>query len=110
MTIPEDIVEEIGRVLGYGSIELKPFQVACEIPRYRNRIRKLSTMCATNSQKYSFTEVHNYAFASDEQNKIDQRLTPKTPRLKNPMQDGMNSLKIQCYHFCLTILRVIFAL
>ncbi len=65
VSIKDDLVEEVGRMIGYDTITPQPPQVACtpppEDPR-RRLLRSVRRMLAAQG----FTEVYNYSFHSEE--------------------------------------------
>lgn len=66
ISVKDDLVEEVGRMVGYDSITPQPPLVATNVPpenkerAYHHRVRR---MCAAQG----FTEVYNYSFVSEEQ-------------------------------------------
>lgn len=65
VSIPDDLVEEVGRILGYDSITPQAPQTACIVPPddpRRRFLRRVREMLAAQG----FTEVHNYSFYSEE--------------------------------------------
>lgn len=85
VSIPEDIVEEVARMYGYGDIEptLPHMSIA---PPQENRLRDtLMKMKQTAAFELGFHEVHNYSFVSPELlQKLD--MTPeKHIELQNPV-------------------------
>jgi phenylalanyl-tRNA synthetase beta chain len=66
ITIKDDLVEEVGRMVGYGSITpvapLAPARVPPANPEreFQHRVREMAAA-------QGFTEVHNYSFISEEQ-------------------------------------------
>lgn len=66
VSVADDLVEEVGRMIGYDSIEAKPPSVLSTVPpdfperTYYRRVR--ATVAAQG-----FTEVYNYSFLSEEQ-------------------------------------------
>ncbi len=66
ISIPDDLVEEIGRIIGYASIPpAAPLMPVAPPPineerRYHNRLRTIAT-------QQGFTEVYNYSFISEAQ-------------------------------------------
>ncbi len=66
VTIKDDLVEEVGRMIGYGSITpvapLAPARVPPANPEreFQHRVRQMAAA-------QGFTEVHNYSFISEEQ-------------------------------------------
>ncbi|HMV37293.1 MAG TPA: phenylalanine--tRNA ligase subunit beta, partial [Turneriella sp.] len=73
ITIAEDLVEEIGRFIGYKEITIEPSLVACETPRAHNRLRELEhqlrDLCASRLQ---LNEVLSYAFQGEQDLKADE--------------------------------------
>lgn len=64
VAVPEDIVEEVGRMIGYDSIEPAPPLVPCAPtfdPPEREFLRNVKRMMAAQG----FTEVSNYSFISE---------------------------------------------
>ncbi len=65
ISIKDDLVEEVGRMIGYVSIAPRPPLVAATVPpaneerKFHHRLRDLMT-------DEGFTEVYNYSFLSDE--------------------------------------------
>jgi phenylalanyl-tRNA synthetase beta chain len=65
VSIKDDLVEEVGRIIGYDSITPRPPMVATVVPpvnqerKYHHRVRDLMV-------DQGFTEVHNYSFLSDD--------------------------------------------
>lgn len=73
ITIAEDLVEEIGRFIGYKEITIEPSLVPCETPRAQNKLRELEhrlrDLCASRLQ---LNEVLSYAFQSEQDLKADE--------------------------------------
>jgi phenylalanyl-tRNA synthetase beta chain len=65
VTIKDDLVEEVGRMIGYGNIPLQaPLSPARVPPANPNReLHEVRDMAAAQG----FTEVYNYSFVSEEQ-------------------------------------------
>ncbi len=65
ISIREDLVEEVGRMIGYGSITPAPPLIPARVPpaspdrEFRHEIRKMAAA-------QGFTEVYNYSFVSEE--------------------------------------------
>ncbi len=65
ISIKDDLVEEVGRMIGYSSIAPRPPMVAATVPpsneerRFHHRVRDLLV-------DLGFTEVYNYSFLSDD--------------------------------------------
>jgi phenylalanyl-tRNA synthetase beta chain len=71
VTIEEDLVEEIGRTIGYASIPVKPISLAVETP-IRNPLRELERKIkGFFSSSLQFHEVFNYSFSSEKESMIE---------------------------------------
>jgi phenylalanyl-tRNA synthetase beta chain len=66
VTIKDDLVEEVGRMIGYGSITPVPPLAPARVPpanpsrEFHHRVREMAV-------DQGFTEVYNYSFISEEQ-------------------------------------------
>lgn len=96
LTLPEDIVEEIGRIEGYNRCELEPVLVRCEVPQDKNRLREIEhKLRDLMSLRYHFNEVYNYAFHSEEDIALDRYYSKDEPvRLQNPIQSDIPFMRI----------------
>lgn len=92
IAMPEDIVEEIGRMVGYDSIEPKPPLVPCA-PSYdppeREFLRRTRRMVASQG----FTEVSNYSFVSEEEAKRFGLAVEDHVRVLNPIAAGQELMR-----------------
>ncbi|TGL56432.1 phenylalanine--tRNA ligase subunit beta [Leptospira ognonensis] len=71
VTIEEDLVEEIGRTIGYASIPTKPLSLAIEA-LIRNPLRELERKIkAYFSSTMQFHEVLNYSFSSEKESMME---------------------------------------
>lgn len=90
ITRAEDLVEEIGRFIGYKEIAIEPSLVACETPRAKNELRvlehELRNLCA---QRFQLNEILSYAFHSENDVKADEFFCKAGEALK--MQNALNS-------------------
>ena len=92
VAMPDDLVEEVGRMIGYESIDPKPPSVAAVVPPdsgerlYLRRLQAL--LCARG-----FTEVFNYSFLSDEQIERFGLAPEEHLRLINPIVAGQNRMR-----------------
>lgn len=94
ITIPEDLVEELGRVIGYNEITPEPLMVSCEVPARHNEIRKMEHRLRNLfSNRYGFTEVYNYAFHSADDLAMDSRHAPSGVALKNPIHKDLEFMR-----------------
>ena len=66
IAIAEDLVEEVGRMIGYDSIPPKPPLIAATVPPEDPR-RKFLRRVKNTVALQGFTEVSNYSFVSEEQ-------------------------------------------
>jgi phenylalanyl-tRNA synthetase beta chain len=65
ITIKDDLVEEVGRMVGYASITPEAPKVAAAVP-HPNPERKFHARVRTAIAAQGFTEVYNYSFVSEE--------------------------------------------
>ena len=91
ITIPEDIIEELGRVYGYDNI--KP-----AAPRIESQSSPQHEMHAFErflknhaSLAGGFTETYNYSFASKDENLL---FSDEGVKLKNPIQSDSDRLRL----------------
>lgn len=66
VSIKDDLVEEVGRMLGYDSIPMQAPLVAA-LPPPRNEERLFHRTVRTAMVELGFTEVHNYSFVNEAQ-------------------------------------------
>ncbi len=82
--IPEDIVEEVGRIFGYDNIIPEAPEVKLdiapqiELPAYKRKVKELL------SNNLNFTEVLNYPFTNEKLNKLFNFNEPFV-KIKNPL-------------------------
>ncbi|MEX2260877.1 MAG: phenylalanine--tRNA ligase subunit beta [Bryobacteraceae bacterium] len=65
ISVKDDLVEEVGRMIGYDSIEPRPPSVACAPPP-RNEVRLFHRNVRNLFTALGFTEVYNYSFVGGE--------------------------------------------
>ncbi|AFM12917.1 phenylalanine--tRNA ligase subunit beta [Turneriella parva] len=97
ITIGEDLVEEIGRFIGYKEIAIEPALVPCETPRSRNGVRELEHGLRDLSANHlHLTEVLNYAFHSENDLKADEFFctASEAMRMQNSLHSDMAFLRI----------------
>ncbi len=95
VTIPEDLVEELGRVIGYREIQPVPFLVPCEVPQYQNHLRRLEhRLRDLMAERYHYTEVYNYAFCSAGDVAADTRYAAQAVEIANPIQADLQYLRV----------------
>ena len=88
--IPEDLIEEIGRIYGYDNIKPQPAPTLVVKPRidYRRLFeRRLKTKL---TEQASFTETMNYSFASADDNQL---FGGDGINLKNPVQNDKAQMR-----------------
>jgi phenylalanyl-tRNA synthetase beta chain len=92
VAMPEDLVEEVGRMIGYDSIEPKPPLVPCAPsfdPPEREFLRGVKRMMAARG----FTEVSNYSFISAEDARRFGLSAEDHIRVLNPIAAGQELLR-----------------
>ncbi|MCG6191887.1 phenylalanine--tRNA ligase subunit beta [Leptospira sp. FAT2] len=92
VTIPEDLVEEIGRTRGYDTIQVTPLLAEVKTP-IRNLSRELERKCKTFfAGTLGYHEVYNYSFQSLKENELDgdAKLSVK---IKNEMPEEQSVLR-----------------
>jgi phenylalanyl-tRNA synthetase beta chain len=95
ITMAEDLVEEIGRVVGYNEIKRTALMVSCEVPGNPNHQRTLeNNLRGLVSNAYQFSEVFNYAFHSEKQVALDKRLSETAVRLLNSVNKDLEYMRI----------------
>jgi phenylalanyl-tRNA synthetase beta chain len=66
ISIKDDLVEEVGRMVGYGSIPIRPPALPV-VPPHPNPERLFHREVRSALVELGFTEVHNYSFVNEEQ-------------------------------------------
>jgi phenylalanyl-tRNA synthetase beta chain len=66
ISIKDDLVEEVGRMIGYGSIPIQPPSVPT-VPPPRNEERLFHRGVRSAMVDLGFTEVYNYSFVNEQQ-------------------------------------------
>ncbi len=92
ISIKDDLVEEIGRILGYDSIDPRAPLVPCDAPPPDARLallRHLRAMAAAQG----FTEVYNYSFVSEEMVERFGFHASSHVRVLNPIAAGQTLLR-----------------
>ncbi len=93
--IPEDLIEEVARVVGYKKIKEEALLLPCKVPYHSNKLRKLEHQLRNLfSYSYHFTEVYNYSFHSAQEISLDTRYTQNAVKLTNPIQQEQKYLRI----------------
>ncbi len=92
VSMPDDLVEEVGRMIGYDSIQPTPPLVPCapsfDPPEreYLRGVRRLLTACG-------YTEVSNYSFISEESAKRFGLAIENHVRVLNPIAAGQELMR-----------------
>ncbi|MCW7491842.1 phenylalanine--tRNA ligase subunit beta [Leptospira sp. 2 VSF19] len=97
VTIPEDLVEEIGRTIGYASIQTQALSMAVETP-IRNPLRELERRVKNFlALEIGFNEVYNYSFASPTDAKLEEAHESSSLKIANEMPDEHSLLRNSLY-------------
>lgn len=98
VTIEEDLVEEIGRTIGYASIDIIPLSLSLVTP-IPNELRDLEKRIrSTLSLRLGYHEVFNYSFASPEDARFEgDREDSSIVILKNEMPAEHSVLRTSIY-------------
>ncbi len=92
VSVPDDLVEEVGRMIGYDTIAPAPPLVACTVPPdtpQRLWYRQLRALLTARG----YTEVYNYSFLSDAQAERFQLPAEGLMRVLNPIASDQNLLR-----------------
>lgn len=92
LTIPESLVEEVARILGYDQI---PSRLPVAPPgRGLTRQQKLRRLVANSLAANGFTEVMNYPFVTAAQNSEFAEQSVSRVLLANPLQSEVNEMRL----------------
>ncbi|MBV6492651.1 MAG: Phenylalanine--tRNA ligase beta subunit [Turneriella sp.] len=97
VTCAEDLVEEIGRFIGYKEITIEPALVRAETPRVKNPMRTLEhSLRSIATNRLNLNEVMSYAFHSKEDLNADEFFAKATEatKMQNAINEQMNFLRI----------------
>lgn len=92
VTIKDDLVEEVGRMIGYGTIPLQAPLSPARVP-YRNEEREFQHRVREMAAAQGFTEVYNYSFVSEEQAGAFGLEPEAHVQLLNPIVSDQNFLR-----------------
>ena len=92
ISIPEDLVEEIGRLYGYEKIPVK-FPVVSLIPPEKNFDIFWEDKIKNILKELGFAEVYNYSFISDEQRQLFAYREKEVLELENPISKDYKYLR-----------------
>ncbi len=95
LSIPEDLVEELGRIIGYREIAPMPLMVPCEVPKAKNSLRDLENKLRDlMAESFHFSEVYNYDFHSEKDFNADTRFAEKALALLNPISADLPYMRV----------------
>ena len=83
VSIPEDLIEEIGRIYGYQKIPAR-FPIAALIPPKRNLDIFWKNLSKDILKEADFTEVYNYSFISERDREIFKYSKQELVEVENP--------------------------
>jgi phenylalanyl-tRNA synthetase beta chain len=92
ISIKDDLVEEVGRMIGYGSITPEPPLTPARVPPgnpervFQSHIRDLAS-------SQGFTEVYNYSFVSEEMARAFSLKPEDHVQVENPIASDQNLLR-----------------
>jgi phenylalanyl-tRNA synthetase beta chain len=92
ISIKDDLLEEVGRMLGYGSITPRPPLVESVVPPEdpsRKYLRRVRTMAAAQG----FNEVYNYSFVTEEMARAFHLNLEEHVGVANPIASGQTLLR-----------------
>jgi phenylalanyl-tRNA synthetase beta chain len=92
VSIKDDLVEEVGRMIGYGSIEPTPPMVPARVPPSNPR-REFHHRVRTMATAQGFTEVYNYSFVSEEMARAFSLSSQNQVQVANPIASDQNLLR-----------------
>ncbi|MDX1958802.1 MAG: phenylalanine--tRNA ligase subunit beta [Leptospiraceae bacterium] len=93
--LEEDILEEVGRSIGYAEVGKTPTQFEIK-PALLNECRALERKIKLIlSQNFSWNEVNNYPFASKEDTQFERNIS--SIEIKNPMPNESKFLRTSPY-------------
>jgi phenylalanyl-tRNA synthetase beta chain len=92
VSMPDDLVEEVGRMIGYDSIEPQPPLVPCA-PSFDPPEREFLRGVKRTVSAQGFTEVSNYSFISEEEASRLGLAIEDHVRVLNPIAAGQELLR-----------------
>ena len=92
IAMAEDLVEEVGRMIGYSSIEPQPPMVPCA-PSFDPPEREFLRGIRRHYAAQGFTEVSNYSFISEEEAKRFGFAPEDHVRVLNPIAEGQELMR-----------------
>jgi len=92
VAMPEDLVEEVGRMIGYDSIEPRPPLVPCA-PSFDPPEREFLRGVKRTTAAQGYTEVSNYSFISEEEARRFGFSVEDHLRVLNPIAAGQELMR-----------------
>jgi phenylalanyl-tRNA synthetase beta chain len=92
VSIKDDLVEEVGRMIGYASIEPTPPLVPARVPP-PNPQREFHHHVRSVAAAQGFTEVYNYSFVSEEMARAFSLSPQAHVQVSNPIASDQNLLR-----------------
>ena len=92
VAMPEDLVEEVGRMIGYDSITPQPPLVPCA-PSFDPPAREFQRSVKRLMTARGYTEVSNYSFISEDEARRFGLEVDKHVRVLNPIAAGQELLR-----------------
>jgi phenylalanyl-tRNA synthetase, beta subunit, non-spirochete bacterial len=93
ISIADDLVEEVGRMIGYGAIEPRAPSVAVNVPTEVPARKFLRTVRAGIAAQ-GFTEVYNYSFISEEDARVFGFDPADHVRVANPIASDQTLMRL----------------
>jgi phenylalanyl-tRNA synthetase beta chain len=93
ITMPEDVVEEVGRIYGYGSIEPQLPLITSEPPHRDEMVQFKRQLKLLFSTELTLTEVYTYSFQEDSILRLFYPEEEAFLKLKNPVSTTMSRLR-----------------
>lgn len=93
ISVKDDLVEEVGRMIGYASITPKPPLMAVNPPLI-NTVRKFHNSIRRTLADIGFTEVQNYSFVSDAEAERFHFDPSSHVRVLNPIAEDQALLRV----------------
>ena len=92
IAIPEDLIEEVGRIFGFQKIPARPPLVSL-IPPERNLSRFWEDFIREILRGAGFSEVYNYSFISEKDTKIFEWKPGNLIEIENPTNENQRYLR-----------------
>ncbi|MBV9268805.1 MAG: hypothetical protein JO061_21735, partial [Acidobacteriaceae bacterium] len=92
ISLKDDLVEEIGRMVGYDEISPVPPMVAC-VPPPANPLRDYLRQFRSQMAAQGFTEAYNYSFVNDDEAKLFSLDVADHIAVRNPIASEQTHLR-----------------